>query len=146
LSPDETHHLARVLRLRSGDQVSVFDGAGAEYSCAVAQVSGNQAILKVIERLTDVVDSPLPLTLAQALAKGEKFDFIVQKATELGVRRIVPIVTEHSDVRISDEKTDRRLGRWRRVALEASKQCGRRLLVQIEPPLSFTEFLHCENP
>jgi 16S rRNA (uracil1498-N3)-methyltransferase len=96
--------------------------------------------------LTDVVESPLNLTLAQALAKGEKFDFIVQKATELGVSRIVPVVTEHSDVKISDEKAERRLGRWRRVALEALKQCGRRRLVQIEPPISFTEFLHCENP
>src|SRR5262249_55242984 len=146
LSPDETHHLARVLRLRPGDQVSVFNGLGAEYSCTVDHVSGNQATLEIIEQLTDAVESPLPLTLAQALAKGEKFDFIVQKATELGVRRIVPIVTEQGDVKIADEKTDRRLGRWRRVALEASKQCGRRLLVQIEPPLSFIEFLHCENP
>jgi len=146
LSPDETHHLARVLRLRPGDPVSAFDGLGAEYSCTVAHVSGNRAMLEIIEQLTDVVESPLPLTLAQALAKGEKFDFIVQKATELGVTRVVPIVTEHSDVRIADEKTDRRLARWRRVALEASKQCGRRILVQIEPPLSFTEFLHCENP
>jgi len=92
------------------------------------------------------VESPCPLTLAQALAKGDKFDFIVQKATELGVSRIVPIATEHSDVRIADERADRRLGRWRRVALEALKQCGRRVLVQIESPLSFTEFLHCENP
>jgi 16S rRNA (uracil1498-N3)-methyltransferase len=107
---------------------------------------GNQVILEIIEQLTDEVESPLNLTLAQALAKGEKFDFIVQKATELGVRRIVPVITENSDVRIADEKVDRRLIRWRRVALEALKQCGRRRLVQIEPPLSFTEFLHCENP
>src|SRR5215470_7338608 len=138
LSPDETHHLARVLRLRPGDQVSVFNGLGAEYSCTVAHLSGNHATLEIIEQLTDEVESPLQLTLAQALAKGEKFDFIVQKATELGIRRIVPILTEHSDVRIADEKTLRRLGRWRRVALEAAKQCGRRLLVQIEPPLSLS--------
>src|SRR5215470_9764651 len=118
LSPDETHHLARVLRLRPGDQVSVFNGLGAEYSCTVDHVSGNQATLEIIEQLTDAVESPLPLTLAQALAKGEKFDFIVQKATELGVRRIVPIVTEQSDVRLADERAGRRLERWRRVPLE----------------------------
>jgi 16S rRNA (uracil1498-N3)-methyltransferase len=145
LSPEESHHLSRVLRLRPGDFVSAFDGLGSEYLCSVA-ASGNQATLEIIEPLTDPVESQLPLTLAQALAKGEKFDFIVQKATELGVRRIVPIVTEHSDVRIADEKADRRLLRWQRIALEAVKQCGRRVLLQIEPPLAFTEFLNCENP
>jgi 16S rRNA (uracil1498-N3)-methyltransferase len=146
LSPEESHHLSRVLRLRPGDPVLVFDGQGSEYSCAVATSSGNQATVEIIEPLVDQVESPLYLTLAQALAKGEKFDFIVQKATELGVRRIVPIVTEHSDVKIADEKADRRLLRWQRIALEALKQCGRRVLVQIEPPLAFTEFLNCENP
>ena len=146
LSPEESHHLSRVLRLRPGDFVSAFDGQGSEYLCSVANTSGNQAALEIIEPLVDHVESPLPLTLAQALAKGEKFDFIVQKATELGVKRIVPIVTEHSDVRIADEKADRRLLRWQRIALEALKQCGRRVLVHIEPPLAFTEFLNCENP
>jgi len=146
LSPDESHHLSRVLRLRPGDQVSVFDGVGSEYTCKVSHSSGSRVVLEIIGQLTDQVESPLNLTLAQALVKGEKFDFIVQKATELGVSRIVPIVTEHSDVRIADEKADRRLGRWRRVALEALKQCGRRVLLQIEPPQPFTEFLHCENP
>ncbi|HKF55443.1 MAG TPA: 16S rRNA (uracil(1498)-N(3))-methyltransferase [Blastocatellia bacterium] len=146
LSPEESHHLGRVLRLKSGDHVSAFDGLGSEYLCSVANASGNQATLDIIEPLADQVESHLSLTLAQALAKGEKFDFIVQKATELGVRRIVPIVTEHSDVRIADEKADRRLLRWQRIALEAVKQCGRRVLLQIEPPLAFTEFLNCENP
>jgi 16S rRNA (uracil1498-N3)-methyltransferase len=119
---------------------------GTEYLCQVSHLTGNQVILEITGQFTDEVESPLNLTLAQALAKGEKFDFIVQKATELGVRRIVPIITEHSDVRVDDERADRRLIRWRRVALEALKQCGRRRLVQIESPLSFTEFLHCENP
>lgn len=146
LGPAESHHLSRVLRLRAGDRVSVFDGLGAEYSCRITNSSGNRALLDIVGQLTDEVESPLHLTLAQALAKGEKFDFIVQKATELGVRRIVPIVTDQSDVRLADERAGRRLERWRRVALEALKQCGRRLLVQLEAPLSFTEFLHCENP
>jgi len=141
LSPDESHHLFRVLRLRHGDEVSVFDGLGSDYLCRVSHDDGGRAILEVIRRLTDLSESPVSLTLAQALVKGEKFDFIVQKATELGVRRIVPVVTDYCDVRIADERADRRLGRWRRVALEALKQSGGRVLVDIEAPQALTEFL-----
>src|SRR5262249_36623462 len=93
LSSDETHHLARVLRLGIGDEVFVFDGAGSEYRTVVRAVTSNRATLDIEERLADSVESPLRLTLAQALAKGEKFDLIVQKATELGVTRIVPLIT-----------------------------------------------------
>src|SRR5436190_24161684 len=86
LSRDESHHLARVLRLRSGDEAFAFDGCGREYRCRVATVEAHGAQLEIIEALADRVESPVDLMLAQALAKGEKFDLIVQKATELGVR------------------------------------------------------------
>jgi 16S rRNA (uracil1498-N3)-methyltransferase len=141
LSRDESHHLTRVLRLREGDEAFALDGCGREYRCCVSRVDAQSAQLEIIESLADAVESPLDLTLAQALAKGEKFDTIVQKATELGVRRIVPLVTEHSDVRLNDERAERRAERWRRIALEALKQSGGRRLVAIQAPLALADFI-----
>lgn len=136
LSAAETHHLANVLRLEVGDQVFVFDGAGREYRCNVADLRGKQARLEVVAAVTGRVESPLRLTLAQAIAKAEKLDLIVQKATELGVSCIVPLTTRRSDVKLAADLAAKRLKRWRRISLEASKQCGRRTLVEICGPLA----------
>ena len=136
LSKEETHHLVHVLRLKPGDEVFVFDGRGNEYGCRLQAESGSRARLEIITPLVDVVESPIRLTLAQALAKNDRFDLIVQKATELGVNRIVPLATEHTDVRLSVDQVDKRLDRWRRISLEALKQCGRRRLVEIAAPMT----------
>lgn len=141
LSTDETHHLARVLRLHPGDEAFAFDGCGQEYRCAFQAIKDNRARLEIIETLTDEVESPIRLTLAQAIAKGEKFDLVVQKATELGASCVIPLVTEHADVKLSDEKSEKRIERWRRISLEALKQCGRRRLVEIKPPLALKDLL-----
>ena len=143
LNEDEAHHLTRVLRLHQGATVYAFDGIGNEYECRVAQADKRTVTLEIQHQLTDAVDSPLRLTLAQALVKGDKFDWIVQKATELGVTSIVPLITNNSDIRKADERAEQKLARWRRIALEAVKQCGRRTLVEIVEPQSFTEF--CAN-
>ena len=144
LSPDETHHLTRVLRLGFGEEVFAFDGCGREYRCSFAALEHGRARLEVSEELLDEVESAVHITLAQALAKGEKFDFIVQKATELGVSAIVPLATAHADVKLSDERSEKRLDRWRRISLEAMKQCGRRRIVRIAPPVALKDFLEPE--
>lgn len=141
LARDETHHLARVLRLKVGDEAFVFDGCGREYRCRILALDNHRAQLEVIEPLTDKIESPIQLTLAQALAKGEKFDFIVQKATELGVRRIVPLITRYTDVKLNEGKSANRLERWQRISLEALKQSGRRQLVDIAHPITLAAFL-----
>lgn len=141
LSIDETHHLTHVLRMTPGDQAFVFDGCGHEYKCTFRAIADSRAQMEVTEALSDAVESPLQLTLAQALAKGEKFDLIIQKATELGVSRIVPLMTRYADVKLDDQLIERRLGRWRRISLEALKQCGRRRLVEITPPRTLSQFL-----
>lgn len=140
LDADEAHHLARVLRLSVGDGVFVFDGEGNEWECEVASVGKREAELTILRQLTDAVESPLRLTLAQALVKGDKFDLIVQKATELGVTRIVPLMTDHSDIKRAEERAEQKLERWRRISLEALKQCGRRRLVELAEPQRFLEF------
>jgi len=140
LDADEARHLTRVLRLGSGARVFVFDGEGGEYECEVARVAKHEVELNLLRRLDDTVESPLRLTLAQALIKGDKFDWVIQKATELGVTRIVPLVTDHADVKRAEERAGQRLQRWRRISLEALKQCGRRRLVEICDPAPFDDF------
>jgi 16S rRNA (uracil1498-N3)-methyltransferase len=141
LSREETHHLTRVLRLKAGDEAFVFDGCGREYRCNILKVEESRAQLEVIAELEDRVESPFHLTLAQALAKGEKFDLIVQKATELGVGTILPLITDNADVKLEEERSEKRLERWRRISLEALKQCGRRRLVEIEAPIRLSRLL-----
>jgi len=143
LDADESHHLTRVLRIGLGARVFVFDGEGAEYECEVARVAKREVELNLLRRLDDVVESPMRLTLAQALIKGDKFDWVIQKATELGVTRIVPLVTEHNDIKRAEERAEQRMQRWRRISLEALKQCGRRKLVEICEPSPFDDF--CES-
>lgn len=139
LDKGETCHLRDVLRLRVGQIVNVFDGNGTEYECAVESVSPI-ASLKVIRKIEPpAAESPLNLTLGVAITKGEKFDLVVQKSVELGARRLVPILANRCDVKIRDGA--RRLGRWRKIALEAAKQTGRSSLMSIEEIIGFAEFL-----
>jgi 16S rRNA (uracil1498-N3)-methyltransferase len=140
LDADEAHHLTRALRLGAGARVFVFDGEGVEHECEVARVAKHEVDLNLLRRLDDVVESPLQLTLGQALIKGDKFDWVIQKATELGATRIVPLVTEHSDIKRAEERAGQRLQRWRRISLEALKQCGRRRLVEICESAPFDEY------
>jgi 16S rRNA (uracil1498-N3)-methyltransferase len=146
LLADEAHHLARVLRLRPGDSVSVFDGQGSTYNCLVTEVKKEAAWLKILGTDTDaatqdMAESPARIILAQGLAKGDRFDFIVQKATELGVSVIVPLITSYTDVKLDPERADKKLDRWRRISLESLKQCGRSRLVEIDAPTTLTGLL-----
>ncbi|MEK6321575.1 MAG: 16S rRNA (uracil(1498)-N(3))-methyltransferase [Acidobacteriota bacterium] len=145
LPADETHHLMHVLRMTPGDPAFVFDGCGNEYKCSFGGIHDNSAQLEIGDALCDIVESPIDLTLAQALAKGEKFDFIIQKATELGVSRIAPLLTRYSDLRLDDRQITRRVERWRRISLEALKQCGRRKLVEITAPRTLGDFFSTKS-
>ena len=145
LSEEESRHLRDVLRLRAGDEAHVFDGEGREFLCIVADVGGRKsaARLEVREAVEpQSPESPLELTLAVALLKGEKFDLVVQKATELGTARVVPVETKRADVRLRDERdASKRVERWRRLALEAAKQSGRARVPAVEEPAAFTRFI-----
>lgn len=139
LDEGETRHLRYVLRLRVGEIVSAFDGIGGEYECTVESVSPTAA-LKIIRKIEpSAAESPLNLTLAAAITKGEKFDLVVQKSVELGVVRLVPILANRCDVKIRDAA--RRIDRWRKITLEASKQTGRASLMSVEEIIGFVDFL-----
>lgn len=143
LASDEARHLRDVLRLKPGDEVYVFDGAGKEFRCRVEESRHDTAQLKVISEVEPArPESPLLLTLAVALLKGEKFDLVVQKATELGVARVVPVVTKHADIRLRDESDGaKRVARWQRIALEAAKQSGRAIVPEVTSPIVFESLI-----
>lgn len=143
LAADEAQHMRGVLRLKPGDEVFVFDGVGREYLCRIDSLRRDAALLSVLEEVEAASpESALDLTLALALLKGEKFDLAVQKATELGVMKIVPVTTKLSDIRLRDERdAEKRTARWRRIALEAAKQSGRARLPDIEEPQPFDSLL-----
>ena len=148
LAHDEVRHLRDVLRLKRGDEVFVFDGEGREYRCTVNECGRDYAKLNVdVEVPPARPESPLQLTLATGLLKGEKFDLVVQKATELGVVRIVPVSTHRADVRVRDALDEsRRTMRWQRIALEAAKQSGRARVPEISAPLSFESLIESVSP
>jgi 16S rRNA (uracil1498-N3)-methyltransferase len=140
LSAEESRHLRDVLRLRVGDEAFVFDGEGREFACVVRDDGGGRGRASATLEVRGPVEppcpeSPLELTLGVALLKGEKFDLVVQKATELGATRVVPLETRRADVRLRDAKdAARRVERWRRLALEASKQSGRARVPAVAEP------------
>ena len=143
LSAEETRHARDVLRLQHGEEVYVFDGEGQEYRCVIAQLNRETVNLDMLEQVEPAhPESSLDLTLGMALLKGEKFDLVMQKATELGAARLIPVLTNRADVRIrSDDDAKRKLMRWQRIALEATKQCGRARLMKIDTPVAFEELI-----
>lgn len=133
LAGREAHHAVQVLRLRRGDTVQVLDGAGQDLRCAVTDLDRKLVGLRVAERRS-VPPLPYRITLFQAIPKGKLFETIIQKSTELGVHRIVPLLTERVVAQLDEEDGSAKAARWRTVAIEAIKQCGSAWLPQIEEP------------
>lgn len=136
----KAHYLTRVLRLKSGATIGVFDNAGQEWQAAL-ELSGREATI-VTQAFLGVDPEPrLKITLAQALPKQAKLEFIWQKACELGVARLIPLMTSHSQVKLDESKGERKMERWETVLEEACRQCGRRRLPELLRPLAFDEFV-----
>jgi 16S rRNA (uracil1498-N3)-methyltransferase len=149
LEGSEAHHCLEVLRLGAGSKVVVFNGHGSEVTAEIVEVDKNVARLKPL--LTAKAD-PLrcSITLAQAIPKGKHMDLIVQKATELGVSRIVPLLSERTVVQLAQEEADKKREKWRHVVIEAAKQCGQNRLPDVSEPITpkqfFSEFDSYELP
>ncbi len=141
LPETQAHYLGRVLRLGAGDAVLLFDGSGAEYRGTVREVSKKHVAVTLTERLEGLPESPLRLHLGQGLSRGERMDWAIQKATELGVAAITPLVSERCEVRLKDERAEKRLAHWRQIAISACEQCGRSRLPTIHPPLELEDWL-----
>ncbi|HWM29930.1 MAG TPA: 16S rRNA (uracil(1498)-N(3))-methyltransferase, partial [Woeseiaceae bacterium] len=141
LDDERAHYVARVLRLRVGDGLVLFDGSGGEFAAAIAEVSKRGIVVRIGERREQNVESPLPIALIQGISRGERMDFVVQKATELGVHRITPLVTEFSVVRLDGGRSGKRREHWSRIAASACEQCGRNVVPAIDAPQSFSGWL-----
>ena len=132
-------HAARVLRVRVGDPLSVFDGTGHEHNAVVSAVRGASVRVRIGAALAPEPPARVAITLAQSIARAERMDYAIQKATELGVTRIVPLIAEHSVVKLSPES--RKSQHWRQVAVSACEQCGRARIPEIAPAVSAVTFL-----
>lgn len=130
------HHAGRVLRLRSGDPLILFNGDGGEYTARIIDIERTRVSAEILQWQDCERESPLAVTLVQALQAGEKMDSTIQKAVELGVRRIVPVFSRRSVLRLDGERAVRRLQHWRGVIAAACEQCGRNRLPEIDAPES----------
>ncbi|WP_444887538.1 16S rRNA (uracil(1498)-N(3))-methyltransferase [Microbulbifer sp. JMSA008] len=140
LDEGASRHLVKVLRLGAGHPMTLFDGLGGEYSAELL-ATGKRAQVGVGAFREDNRQSPLALTLAIGISRGDRFDWVIQKATELGVAAIQPLFSERCEVKLSGERLQKKLGHWRQIAISACEQCERNLLPEIAEPVKLPHYL-----
>lgn len=139
---DETfHYLTRVLRARLNFLVCLFNGLGGEYQGKITAIDKSKVTVKLDAFNPENRESPVKIFLAQALSKGKRMDYVIQKATELGVHKIIPIITERTELKWDDENAEIRLNRWQQIIISACEQCGRNLLPAITHPIILEDWL-----
>jgi len=142
----ELEHLRKVLRLKPGDRITVFDDTGWEHEAVIRSVAGAQGEIEIVRSYQAQRESPLHLTLAVGLTKGDKIDLVVEKATEPGVQKIIPFASTHAVPKLDERKIAARTERWRKIALSATKQCGRTQVPEILPLMRFEDLLAGAQP
>jgi 16S rRNA (uracil1498-N3)-methyltransferase len=137
----KAHHVAHVLRLEPGDTVTLFDGRGVAYDAAISKCARGAVSVQVRIRRDEDRESPLQVTLAQAVSSGERMDYTIQKAVELGIYAIQPLMAERCVVRLSGERAEKRVAHWQSVVAAACEQCGRNRVPEVRPLLSLRGWL-----
>lgn len=135
LPESSANHLTRVLRLREGDDCVLFNGDGHDYAARIASIGKREVIAEVLSSQPVDNESPLAITLIQGIARGEKMDLILQKATELGVAAVVPVIAERTEVKLDAERAEKRVAHWRSVMVSACEQSGRARIPSLSAPL-----------
>jgi 16S rRNA (uracil1498-N3)-methyltransferase len=133
LSPDAHHHLFTVLRTKENEEIIVFNGKGQSWRARVKSVGKKAGEIELIDSINENTESPLKIHLAQAVSKGERMDLVMQKATELGVTEITPILTERGNVKLDQERWDKKLAHWNEIMISACEQSGRSVLPVLNP-------------
>ena len=136
----QAHYIGRVLRLAPGAAVQLFDGSGREYLGELVEVGKKSVSVELHEAFDGLAEPALRIHLGQGLSRGERMDWAIQKATELGVAEITPLVSERCEVRLKDERADKRMAHWRQIAISACEQCGRSVLPVIHAPVSLDDW------
>lgn len=141
LSPEASHYVLRVLRLKEGDLITVFNGEGGEYQGKLLPVAKQQARVLLEKYIDRSVESPLQIHLGQGISRGEKMDYTIQKAVELGVTKITPLFTERCGVKLTAERLSKRVQHWQAIAISACEQSGRNTIPQILVPQNYSAWL-----
>ena len=139
--PENTVRHIQVLRLNAGDAVILFNGTGSDFDAVLEEVGRRHALCRIIAQRQPENESPLRITLAQAVSSAEHMDYTIQKSVELGVARIQPVISTRSAARLSAERTEKRTRRWQDIAISACEQSGRSIIPEVLPPLPFAEYL-----
>jgi len=146
LTPEAANHVGRVLRMRAGESLTLFNGDGLEYACQIESVEKRRVIVNVLNCQPIDRESPLKIHLYQALSKGERMEMVMQKAVELGVHAITPMLTARSVVRLDSARLEKKLMQWQKIIIGACEQCGRNTLPQLNPVIAFSEALDSKLP
>ncbi|ONM43408.1 16S rRNA (uracil(1498)-N(3))-methyltransferase [Halopseudomonas pachastrellae] len=141
LDGDVAHYIGRVLRLAPGAPVQIFNGSGQEWPGEVSAVSKRDVTITLQQPVAGTPESPLHTHLGQALSRGERMDWAIQKAVELGVSEITPLFTERCEVKLQGERADKRQAHWQQIAVSACEQCGRSSVPVIHPPMALHDWL-----
>lgn len=141
LDEGAANHVARVLRLAVAAPLILFDGRGGEYEAVIEQIDKRRVVARILTHHPREREAPLDLWLAQGISRGERMDYTVQKAVELGVSRIIPVFTERCGVQLAGERLDKRVQHWRAVAVSACEQCGRNRVPEVAAPRSLRAWL-----
>jgi len=145
LSIDKTHHILHVLRLHVGDQVKLFNNSGFEFIAKIIEVKKKAIRVEVGESSQCENESPLEIALYLAVSRGPHMDFSIQKAVELGVKVIIPIISEFSNVKLTGARVDNKITHWEKIIIGAAEQCGRNTLAELQSPRTFNESIHLDN-
>ncbi len=135
---DDANHISRVLRMKPGEHVTACDETGCEYETVVRQ-TGQTVLLDVVSSMQSQNEPPYKAVVFQALVKGDRFDTVLQKSTELGVAEIVPVICSRCTVKLTPSEYGKKVERWQRIAYEAAKQCGRAVIPKVQNPIPFME-------
>ncbi|GLT14974.1 16S rRNA (uracil(1498)-N(3))-methyltransferase [Vibrio algivorus] len=140
LSEDAAGHVGRVLRMTQGQEVLLFDGSGAEFPAVIISVSKKNVAVKIKERIERSIESPLNLHLGQVISRGDKMEFTIQKAVELGVNTITPLISERCGVKLNAERFEKKLQQWQKIAIAACEQCGRNIVPVVRPLMQLEQW------
>lgn len=141
LEEAQSHHLNKVLRMQAGRELILFNGLGGEYSAIIETITKKLVSVRVTDFNADNRQSFLQLELAIGISRGDRMDWVLQKATELGVTKITPLLTERTEVKLGGERSDKKLAHWQQTIVSACEQCQRNLLPQLNQPILFSEWI-----
>ena len=145
IEDDKAHYIRNVLRLKAGRQLRVFNHKQHEFLAEIIAVNKKNIEIKMLETIDTILPSKLEITLMQGLSKGERMDYTVQKATELGITNIIPIISEYCEVKLTGKRLDKKLNHWRNIAISACEQSFRAEIPNILPPISITEYSQSQH-